>query len=327
MITTFTANPSVDRAASLPGELVRGGVLRLGDVRDDPGGKGVNVATVLTMAGVEATAVLPMGAQDPLRPLLQQAGVRAAEHTTEHPVRTNLTITEPDGTTTKLNEPGATLTAADVAALEELLVQQAAGSRWVALCGSLPPGAPTDWYARLVPRLRAAGTRVAVDTSDAPLVALAEAFPEAAPDLMKPNAEELTQLGGGDPEELESAAAAGDHAPTVAAARRLMERGVGAVLTTLGGSGAVLTTADGAWFAAAPRITVRSTVGAGDSALSGYLLGSLRGLAEPQRLALAVAYGSAAAQLPGTGLPTPEHAGLAGDGTATDITASAISTG
>lgn len=311
MITTFTANPSVDRSASLAAELTRGAVLRLGDVHDDPGGKGVNVARVVTLAGVPATAVLPMGGADPLRALLEAAGVRHEEHTTDHPVRTNLTITEPDGTTTKLNERGAELTPDDVTALEELLLRHAADARWVALCGSLPPGAPLDWYARLVPLLRETGARVAVDTSDAPLAALADHFPGAAPDLLKPNAEELTQLGGGDPEELEAAAAAGDLGPTADAARRLLDRGVGAVLTTLGGSGALLSTEAGAWFAAAPAITVRSTVGAGDSALSGYLLGTLRDLPEPDRVALAVAYGSAAAQLPGTGLPAPEHVDLA----------------
>ncbi|GAA1257828.1 MULTISPECIES: 1-phosphofructokinase family hexose kinase [Janibacter] len=312
MITTFTANPSVDRSAALPGPLSRGAVLRLAEVHDEPGGKGVNVARVVTMAGVAATAVLPVGSEDPLHRLLDAAGVGYAEHRTAHPVRTNLTITEPDGTTTKLNEPGAPLRAEDVAALETLLLERTTGSRWAALCGSLPPGAPTDWYARLVPQLRAAGVSVAVDTSDAPLLALAEAGPQAAPDLLKPNAEELTQLGGGDPEELEAAAAAGDLRPTVVSARRLLERGVGAVLTTLGGSGAVLVTAEGAWFGRAPKITVRSTVGAGDSALSGYLLGSLRGLPERDRVALAVAYGSAAAQLPGTGLPGPDHVDPAG---------------
>lgn len=317
MITTFTANPSVDRSATLPAELTRGAVLRLGDVHDDPGGKGVNVARVIGMAGVRSCAVLPMGADDPLRRLLEETGVAHAEHPTAHPVRTNLTITEPDGTTTKLNEPGTPLTAEDVTALERLLVARAEGARWVALCGSLPPGAPGDWYARLVPMLRDGGAKVAVDTSDAPLAALAGAFPEAAPDLLKPNAEELTQLGGGDPEELEAAAADGDLRPTVEAARRLLDRGVGAVLTTLGGSGAALVTAEGAWFGRAPRITVRSTVGAGDSALSGYLLGSLRELPEADRLALAVAYGSAAAQLPGTGLPRPEDVDAAAVPTST----------
>lgn len=303
MITTLTANPSIDRSAALTAPLSRGGVHRLGSIHDEPGGKGVNVARVLASSDVPATAVLPMGSEDPLRRLLDHAGVTHAAHPVAHPVRTNLTLTEADGTTTKLNEPGAHLSPADITSLEAILDGFARRSRWVALCGALPPGAPTDWYARLVERLHRAGVLVAVDTSDAPLTALAEHFPASAPDLLKPNAEELTQLTGGDPVELEQAAAHGDLGPTIAAAERLRELGVGAVLATLGGAGAVLVTDEGTWTAQAPRITVRSTVGAGDSALAGYLAGDMRGASPRDRLALAVAAGSAAAALPGTGLP------------------------
>ena len=64
-------------------------------------------------------------------------------------------------------------------------------------------------------------------------------------------------------------------------------------------------TAEGAWHATPPPITVVSTVGAGDSSLFGYLLGDVRGGTAPERLALAVAYGSAAASLPGTTIPRP----------------------
>ena len=82
---------------------------------------------------------------------------------------------------------------------------------------------------------------------------------------------------------------------------------MGAVLATLGGNGAVLVTAEGAWHATPPPTTVVSTVGAGDSSLFGYLLGDIRGLPAPERLALAVAYGSAAAGLPGTTIPLPSQ--------------------
>jgi 1-phosphofructokinase len=79
------------------------------------------------------------------------------------------------------------------------------------------------------------------------------------------------------------------------------------VLATLGPAGAVLATAEGAWYAASPPITPRSTVGAGDSALAGYLLADLDGADPARRLAYAVAYGSAATALPGTALPSPHH--------------------
>ena len=80
---------------------------------------------------------------------------------------------------------------------------------------------------------------------------------------------------------------------------------VAAVLATLGAHGAVLVTAEGAWHAAQPPTEVVSTVGAGDSSLFGYVLGVLRELDPAHRLALAVAYGSAAAGLPGTTIPQP----------------------
>ena len=145
-------------------------------------------------------------------------------------------------------------------------------------------------------------TKVAVDTSDDPLRELVAGLPGSAPDLMKPNGEELASFTGGDADELES-----DPRATAAAARQLIERGVGAVLATLGGNGAVLVTPEGAWHATPPPTTVVSTVGAGDSSLFGYVLGDIRGLPAPERLALAVAYGSAAAGLPGTTIPQPSQ--------------------
>src|SRR5690606_1996569 len=149
----------------------------------------------------------------------------------------------------------------------------AAQATWVVLAGSLPPGAPAGWYAELVGRLRETSARVAVDTSEAPLAALAEALPAAAPDPMQPNGEELAPLTGPYAEALE-----GDPRAAAVAAQELTAQGVGAVLVTLGGAGAVLVTGEGAWHAPAPPTTVVSTVGAGDSSLFGYLLGTERGL-------------------------------------------------
>ena len=98
----------------------------------------------------------------------------------------------------------------------------------------------------LLRRLRPLGVKVAVDTSDEPLLALVDNFPEAAPDLLKPNSDELAQLTGADAEQLEAAAKAGDPSAAVAASRSLVERGVAAVIGTLGASGAVLVTSEGA---------------------------------------------------------------------------------
>ena len=112
-------------------------------------------------------------------------------------MRTNLTVTEPDGTTTKLNEAGALLDGPALTALTDAVVERAATANWVVLSGSLPPGVPDDWYADVVARLRDFDCRVAVDTSEAPAVGAGRRVRDrAAPDLIKPNSEELASLSG-----------------------------------------------------------------------------------------------------------------------------------
>ncbi|MDJ0391770.1 1-phosphofructokinase family hexose kinase [Rhodococcus sp. G-MC3] len=307
MIVTLTANPSIDRTVVLDSELICGGVNRARASVSDPGGKGVNVARVLTEAGVQAMAVLPVSDGDPLLKALTARGVRHCAVPTDGLARTNITISEPGGTTTKINEPGATLTEATKTALFDTIVDLGRDATWVALSGSLPPGVPSHWYADLVRALRSTACKVAVDTSDAPLLALAASFPESAPDLIKPNSEELAQLTGADAGELERAARAGDPTAAVEASRILLARGVGAVLATLGSAGAVLVTDEGAWFASPPSIDAISTVGAGDSSLAGYILADIERCAPGDRIRRAVAYGTAATALPGTTLPTPDQ--------------------
>jgi 1-phosphofructokinase len=305
VIVTVTPNPSIDRTVTLGTPLTRGAVHRVTSATTEPGGKGVNVARALTLAGLDAVAILPAADADPIVTALQSSGVTYRCVPVTGAVRTNLAITESDGTTTKLNEPGATLDDSARNALTRAVTEAATHASWVVLSGSLPPGVPDDWYAEIVAILAPAACRVAVDTSERPLAALAASFGRAAPDVIKPNAEELAGLVGASPVELESAAAAGDPEPVVLAARQLIDRGARAVLVTLGAAGAVLVDATGSWMATPPPITPRSTVGAGDSALAGYLRAEVGGAEPPQRLQMAVAYGSAAAALPGSALPSP----------------------
>jgi 1-phosphofructokinase len=302
VIVTLTPNPSHDRTVALDGPLERGAVIRAGSVSSQAGGKGVNISRASVSAGIPSIAVLPAPAEDPFVHELLAAGIDCRPVVTDGALRVNITISEPDGTTTKLNSPGPTVTSAVLTALTESLRRRAGSADWVVLAGSLPPGAPVGWYATLVAQLRDTGARIAVDTSDGPLRAVVDGLDVAAPHLMKPNGEELASFTGGDAETLES-----DPAAAADAARLLVGRGVESVLATLGSRGAVLVTADGSWHATPPPTTVVSTVGAGDSSLFGYLLGDLRRQAPDQRLALAVAYGSAAAGLPGTTIPQPHQ--------------------
>lgn len=150
MIITFTANPSLDRTVDLGGPLVPGGVHRIGADGLQPGGKGINVALGVHRAGLPVTAVLPAAPQDALLDLLEAEGLPHRASPIAGRVRTNLTVLSTPETTTKLNEPGATLDRAEVAALEELLLAVAGPGDSVMLSGSLAPGLPADEYVRLV---------------------------------------------------------------------------------------------------------------------------------------------------------------------------------
>lgn len=306
MIVTLTANPSLDRTVDLDAALVPGEVHRISTDVTQPGGKGINVAAGVSQAGLEVMAVLPAGANDPLLPYLNAGSLRYLAVPVEGKVRTNITVLG-DGQTTKINEQGAKLSEGEVAALEDALVGAVQPGDTVMLSGSLAPGFPEDEYARLVRRLRPLGVWVGVDTSDGPLVALSRNLTDAAPDFLKPNGLELGQLTGRDGLEMERRAGTGDISGVREAAADLQQKGVGEVLVTLGGAGAVLATCDGVWYSPSPPTEVISTVGAGDSATAGYLIARAAGLEPAERLAYAVAYGSAAVSLPGTTIPAPSQ--------------------
>ncbi|BAS14885.1 1-phosphofructokinase [Arthrobacter sp. Hiyo8] len=223
-----------------------------------------------------------------------------------------MTLTEPDGVTTKINEPGPELSLDEQEALIGLLLDRSRGASWVVLAGSLPPGVPADFYATVARRLRSThdgdAPLIAIDSSGAPLAAAISGDSNGIsgkPDLLKPNAEELAELAAAagltdvhTADELEA-----DPGLAARAAAAVVASGVGAVLATLGSKGAVLVTADGAWFATHPPIQAVSTVGAGDSSLAGYLLAATNGGTSQDCLRQAVAHGAAAASLPGSTVP------------------------
>lgn len=292
MIVTVTPNPSLDRTFEVP-DLTRGAVLRAHGEQVDPGGKGVNVARALAAMHVPTHPVLPLGGPEGqhLRDLLSRrcldvTGVPVDGHT-----RVNISIAEPDGTLTKLNAAGPTLSEVEGKALLDQVAALAADADWVACCGSLPGGLPADFYADLVDVVHRAGARVALDTAGA---ALDAALPHR-PDLVKPNRTELAAAAG-----LGSPRTVGE---VLDAARRLRAAGAAAVLTSLGPDGQLLLDADGAAsYGTAPVRSVRSDVGSGDACLAGFLAA---GGAGEQALASALAYGAAAVQLPGSQMPTP----------------------
>ncbi len=301
MIVTLTAHPALDRTIDLASPLRVGEVHTAVAAHEHAGGKGINVSRVVHAAGADTIAVLPLAAADPFAAVLAETGLPVQSVPARGSVRTNVALTAPDGQTTKVNVPGAALSAAEATALTATMVAAAERARWVVLAGSLPPGVGEDFYVRVIEAIRRSGgsraPRIAVDTSGTALAAVVEA---GVADLIKPNDEELAELTG---VAWPAGADVADAAHTVA--RDLVPAKVGAALVTLGAAGAVLVAAEGAWAAAPPPIQVRSTVGAGDSALAGYLLAESAGADPAGCLRHSIRYGAAAASLVGTQAPSP----------------------
>ena len=292
MIITVTLNPSLDRTVELD-SLAQGSVQRVTAARLDPGGKGVNVARALLANGVPTRAVVPVAGieGDQLVSLLEHEGVDVVVVPVLGHTRSNITIAEADGTVTKLNEPGASLGADDLEALARKVLAAAAPDSWVVLCGSLPPGLRAEAYATLTHRFVAAGLRVVVDTSGPAFRAAVAVRPE----LVKPNAEELAEAVG---RPLRS------RSEVIAAARELQGLGAQAVLVSLGAVGAILVD-EAVVVGESPVDEPRSTVGAGDAFLAGFLAGRYHGASRREAFAEALAWGAAAVRLPGTQMPGP----------------------
>ena len=294
MILTLTPNPSVDHTLEVD-HLVRGEVLRVSDTRAQAGGKGVNVARALRRAGVPTKAVLPVGGGGGAELVTLLGDLPCVTVPIAGETRANVAVTEADGTTTKLNAPGPTLTPEETDALLSALENELAGGpEWVVASGSLPAGAPEDLYVRVAELAASYGVSLALDTSGKPLEAAARA---GTVSLLKPNHEELAELIGRD-------------LPTVGevveAAREVLGWGNRSALVTLGGHGAILVDSEHTWWAHGPEVRTRSTVGAGDCSLAGFL-GA--GDSPVERLRHAVAWGTAAVSLPGTTVPSPEDVG------------------
>jgi 1-phosphofructokinase len=285
VIITVTPNPSVDRTIFIDA-LPRGQVIRSQRAHSEPSGKGVNVALALNAHGHHVLAVLPVGGPGgtQITEMLTAAGLAHLAVPIAGDIRSNVSLVEPDGTVTKVNEAGPSLSAAEIARLAEAVFQDVADTTWVAGCGSLPVTACDDLYASLTAEGRRRGLKVAIDTSGS---ALCRALPHR-PDLIKPNAEELAEVVERDLLTL------GD---VVDAAQLLRERGAQAVLASLGPDGAVLVDANGAVHGEAPATHVVSAVGAGDALLAGFLAAGGSG---PDALRSGLSWAAAAVQQAGT---------------------------
>ena len=294
MIVTVTLNPSLDRTLRVE-SLRRGAVQRALHTDVDPGGKGVNVARALSAHGTRVTTVLPVGGStgDTLVTLLEEAGVDHVVVPVPQRTRANISLVEPDGTTTKVNEPGTPLSAAEIAAVVAAVSDRVGPGDWVVTAGSLAPTQDPQVYAEIGRAARRAGARWAVDPSgDALAASLA-----AAPDLAKPNREELSEVLGLSIDTLRD---------VVTVCRDLVGDSDRSVLCSLGGDGAVLVDRTSARHATGPKVQVQNTVGAGDSLLAGHLHGLVTTGRPEDGLRTGIAWATAAVATPGTGVPAPE---------------------
>ena len=295
MILTLTLNPSLDRTIEV-GSFAPGEVVRTTGTGVEPGGKGVNVTRALLLNGVRSRAVVTRGQDegDQLVDALAAAGVDVIAIDVGGRTRSNVTVAEPSGRVTKFNEPGPALTVAELHAAAEAVLAAAGAADWVVLSGSLPPDVPDDHYANLTRRCLAAGVNVAVDTSGSALRHAAS----VGPTLVTPNRDELAEVTD------LRIATIGD---VVVASLVLQAYGAASVLTSLGGDGALLLEGDRVSYATCPAETVRSTVGAGDALLAGFLAAGGIG---PEALRNAVAWGAASVALPGSQMPRPDDVRL-----------------
>lgn len=286
MIICVSANPAIDRRLRLD-KLTNGSVNRAASACPLPGGKAAHVAMAAAALGERVMWVGFLGGTtgEACERGLIGLDIPVAVVKTAAETRTNVEIIEADGTVTEILEPGGAVTESDVERMISLCGDVFSEHRLaaqVALSGSLPPGAPVDFYAQLIRLAHAHGCRVLLDTSgEAMRAALRE-----SPDLVKPNRDEAEALTGIRLDGTRSA---------TKAARFLFDAGARGVSISLGAEGmfwqASRDTAP--CVARPPRVETRSAVGCGDASLAGFAVAHRRGLAGREFVRFAAACGTA----------------------------------
>ncbi len=291
MITTVTLNPAIDKAIVLE-HFLYGSVNRVQNVREDMGGKGINVAKVLHSLGADTCAIGFMGEDnlENVRQLLKNENLETDFITVSGSTRINTKIIETSTkTTTDINEAGFDVSRDQTERMKTLLKKYAEQSEFIVFSGSVPVGADLGLYHELMQSV--AGNdrlKIILDTEGEQLLKGLEAKPFA----MKPNLFELESALG---QKLDS------HLKIAEASKMLIkEYQINSVLVSMGADGSILVTSDRAFYAKALKVDVKGTFGAGDSMLAGYLYGltSIGGLEES--LAWATACGALSVSKDGT---------------------------
>ncbi len=291
-IVTLTINPAIDIFVNV-GHVEPTRKLRCSPPKRDPGGGGINVARVAHRLGSDVVAIYPTGGAigKLLQRLVEREGIDSLVTPSHAETRENFTAFETDsGEQYRFVLPGSPLHRAEWEAVLDKLTTLPEQPKFVVASGSVPPGVPEDFFARVARMAKALGARCVIDSSGAALkAALAEGI-----SIVKPNLTELSDLIG--------KPLNGD-ADYIAASRKLIASGrTQVVALTLGEDGALLVTADHGWRAQPMPIEVVSTVGAGDSFLGGLVASLAAGKPPQDAFRVAVAAASAAVMSPGTEL-------------------------
>ncbi|HET8693065.1 MAG TPA: 1-phosphofructokinase family hexose kinase [Aquabacterium sp.] len=295
-IVTFTMNPALDISTEI-NRVEPTHKMRCAAARQHAGGGGINVARVLHRLGASCAAFYPCGGATghTLQGLLKAEGVSQHAHPIQGETRESFSVHETQtGLEYRFVLPGPTLQEPDWLAAMNWLQHTTPAPRYVVASGSLAPGMPADFYARLSIAARQMGARYVIDSTGEPLkLAL-----QAGVYLYKPSLRELQELTG---RKLETTA------DQIAAARMLITSGqVDVLALSLGDRGALLVTRDEAWQADPVAVQVESAIGAGDSFVGGLVWSLNQSSDLPTAFTYAMAAASAALLHPGTQLCQPE---------------------
>ena len=292
MLITITPNPVLDKTITV-NQIVFDEMSRAVAIQEDWGGKGFNVSRALHAMGAENLAMGFIGGAtgQKLKQGLHSLGIKTDLVSIAGETRTNIVITEAERERyIKVNEAGPTLKHDELDALLVLIRQRIKPGDLCALCGSLPPGAPENFYADLITMIQNSGARALLDTSGTPLqLGLA-----SRPFLIKPNVIEASMIFGHPVTSVKEA---------MNAAHFLHNAGATMVALSMGDQGMILAYINNTRLtflhAIPPQVKALHPTGAGDALLAGIIYALDRGMSVDEIARWGVASGTAAAMQPG----------------------------
>ena len=161
----------------------------------------------------------------------------------------------------------------------------------IIISGSLPPGVHPEIYYKIMEIAKSKGSKVILDTDG---VALKTGI-LISPDIIKPNVHELSRLSGLELKDIQK---------IISTAQTICDQGTGIVLVSMGARGILLVGKKERYLAVPPQLKVVNTIGAGDSAIAGFVFGIVTSKTLQEALVCAVAAGTATTLRPGPALCT-----------------------